>query len=98
MNGRVAHRACLILRILFVECRGRRRPPGICRERVTLQAKEVYLRAFQQPRIGRTVWRMAGRAAFYLHGFVFINERPRFVRVTLETNLILRSRSPQLPG
>src|SRR5262249_29077507 len=64
---------------------------------VALQAKQVYLCAFQQSRIGRTVWHVACRAAFDLHGFVFIHERSRFVRMAFETNLILRSRSPQLP-
>ena len=97
MNGRVAHRARLIFLRLVVEG-GNSRRSRIRRERVTLQAKEVYLCALQQPRIGRTVRRVARRAAFYLHDFVFIHERSRFVRVTLETNLILRSRSPQLPG
>ena len=97
MNGRVAHRARLILLRLVVE-RGNSRRPGIRGKRVTFQTKEVYLRALQQSRIGGAVRRMAGRAAFYLHDLVFIHERSRFVRVTLETNLVLRSRSPQLPG
>jgi hypothetical protein len=65
---------------------------------VALQAKEVHLGEVQKPRIGRTVRRVADRAALDLHRFVFIHEGSGFVGVTLEANQILRGRGSQLPG
>lgn len=88
MNGRVAHRASLIFLRLVMERRDRL-GARIRRECVALQAQEVYLRAFEQPRIRSTVRRMAGHASFDLHGFVLVHERSRFVAVALEAARVL---------
>ena len=99
MNRRVAQGAGLILLRLIVEAWSWRRPwPGrIRREGMALQAQQVHLGALQQARIRRAVRRMARGAAFDLHRFVLVDERPGLVRVALEAHQILRARRAQLP-
>lgn len=95
MNGRVTHRAGLILLGLVMErwsCGSRR----IHRERVALQAEQVYVAALQQPRVRRTVGGMAGDAAFSLDGGVFPGKGTGLVRVAVEADLVLCSGGTQL--
>ena len=95
MNGRVTHRAGLILLRLVVES-GRRGRPGIRRESVAFQADQIYLRALQQARIGRAMRQMASRATFDLNGFMLIHKRTRFICVAFEANKVLRPCRSQL--
>src|SRR5579859_1807410 len=95
MNGRVTHRAGLILLRLVVEC-GRRGRPGIRRESVAFQADQIYLGALQQAWVGRAMGQMASRAAFDLDGFVLVHKRTSFVRVAFEANQVLRPCRSQL--
>jgi hypothetical protein len=88
MNGRVAHRASLIFLCLVMERRDRG-SARIRRERVTLQAQQVYMRALEQAGIRRAVGGMAARASFHLDGLMLIHERPRLVAVALETSRVL---------
>ena len=95
MNGRVTHRAGLILLGLVMErwsCGSRR----IHRERVALQAEQVYVAALQEPRIRRTVGGMAGDAAFSLDGGMFPGEGTSLVRMAVEADHVLRGGGTQL--
>src|SRR5690242_866399 len=96
MNRRMARGAGLIFLRQVVESGCRSRACVHC-ERMTLQAEQVHLGAFQKPRIGRAMRSMADGAALYLDRLMFIYERSGFVRVTLEANQILRHRGSQLP-
>ena len=95
MNGRVAHRAGLILLSLVMErwSRGSRR---IHRERVALQAEQVYVAALQQPRIRRTVRGMARNATFSFDWRMFPGEWTGLIRVAVEADLILCGGGTQL--
>ena len=95
MNGYVAHGASLIFLRLIVK-RGNRRRARIDGKRMTLEAHQVHLAAFQQPGIRRTVRRMAGHATLNLYGFVFEYKWPGFVGVTLVTDSVLRGGGSQL--
>jgi len=57
-------------------------------ERVALQAQQIHLTDAQQPRIGRTVRRMAAGATLGLHRYMFVNERTLFVGVTFEADSV----------
>lgn len=95
MNRHVAHGAGLILLRLVVERRFAWRE-GIDRQGVTLKTKHIHLAALQQARIRGPMRRMARDAAFGLHWSVFEDERPGFVGVTAEANLVLSCRGAQL--
>ncbi len=97
VNRGMAQRACRIFLALVME-RGNRRRTRILGERVALQAQQVDLGALQQARIGRTMRRVAGDAAFGLDRLVLERERTRLVGVALEADFILRRRRPQLLG
>ena len=75
----------------------RQEPPTSTVKRVALQGKAgLRCCALQQPRIRRTVRRMAGHATFSLDGRVFPGEGAGLVRVAVEADLVLRSGGTQL--
>ena len=92
MNGRVAHRARLILGGLIVP---RTRGP-LGRERVTLQAEQVHLAHTQITGVGRSVWRMTTAAALGLYWHVFIDKRTGLVRMALGADGIPGGQCPYL--
>src|SRR6476620_6403015 len=73
--------------------RGSRR---IHRERMTLQAEQVYVAALQEPRIRRTVGGVASDAAFSLDGGMFPGKGTGLVRVAVEADLVLCGGGAQL--
>ena len=97
MNLVVTHGAGLILRRLIV-CR-----PGwpggrqLGREGVALQAQHVHHADSQKPRIRGTVRRMATAAAFGLHRYMLVDERPLLIDVALVTNRISAGLRAHLP-
>ena len=93
MNGRVAHRARLILSGLIVA----RTRGSLGRERVTLQTKQVHLAYTQITGVGRSVWRMTTAAALGLYWHVLIDKRTGFVRMALGTDGIPGGQRPYLP-
>ena len=95
MNGRVTHRAGLILLGLVME-RWSGRSRHIHRERVALQTNQVYVAPLQQPRVRRPVRGMASDATFSLDGRMFPGEGAGLVRVAVETDLVLCGGRTQL--
>src|SRR5437660_12168398 len=91
----MAQRAGRVFLALVVKRRNRRRT-RILRQGMAFEAEQVDLGTLQQARIGRAVGRVAGLAAFGLDRFVLKGERSSLFRVTLEADLILRGRGPQL--
>lgn len=83
MNGNVAHGARLIFVGLVVQRQERRQP-------VALNAQIVDVVAGQQPRIVRAMRHMACRAAFCLHRQMVEDERPAFLCMALQADLVLR--------
>ena len=73
-----------------------RRSRRIHRERVALQAEQVYVTALQQPRIRRTVRGMAGDATFSLDGGMFPGKGTSLVRMAVEADHVLRGGGTQL--
>src|SRR5579864_746433 len=65
---------------------------------MAFQAQQVDLRPLEQARIGRTVRRVAGDAAFRLHRFVLESEWACLVSMALEANLVLGGGGTQLLG
>src|ERR1700682_274027 len=97
VNRSMAHGAGLILLGLIMEGRNRgcSHIRGKC---VALKAQQVHLCAFEKPRIGTAVRRMAGNAPFGLHRRMLVYERPRFVAVALKAGGVLRCRDTELPA
>ena len=91
----VTHRAGLILLGLVME-RWSRRSRRIHRERMTLQAEQVYIAALQEPRIRRTVGGMASDATFSLDGGMFPGEGTSLVSMAVEADHVLRRGGTQL--
>ena len=90
MNLVVAHGAGLVLRGLIV-----RRPRWpLSREGMALQAEHVHRHHFEQPRIGRTVRRVATGATFGLDRHVLVDEWPLLVDVALVTDEIATRQGP----
>jgi len=96
MDLRVAQRACLVFLGLVVECR-RCRGASVNRKSMALQAKKICLTHIQQARIGGSVWRVAGNAAFCLDGRVLIDEGTLLFCVAFETNGVLGGSGTKLP-
>lgn len=97
VNRDMTHGASLVLLRLIVK-RGNSRRRGIYRQRVALKAEQVYLTAFQQPRIRRPMRRMTNYASFRFHRSVLEHKWTGLVGVTGEANLILSRRGAELPG
>src|SRR3974377_1197149 len=95
MNGHMTERAGLILLRLVMKRRGCRwtRAGG---KRMTLQAEQIHLCAFEQSRIRGPVRRVAGNTPLHLHDFVFVNERPLLISVALVARLVLSRSGAQL--
>ena len=75
----------------------RRRAGGIReRRRVTRQAHKIHVAHLKKMNVGRSMGRVAGFAAFDLHGLMLKHERSSLVRVTSKTNRILRGRGADL--
>ena len=66
------------------------------RERVALQAEQVHLAHAQVARIGRPVGRVTTATALCLHRYMFINKRPLFVGMALDTNCVPTGHGPHL--
>ena len=101
MNINVADRAVLITRLCQVvsgrclRSQSRAVAGEFGRVRVTLDAQEAHQISRQQFRIGRTVRRVAGLAAFNLDRRVFKHERALFVGVTFDAGRIAVDRIAQ---
>ena len=63
---------------------------------MALQAKHVHVVDFKHARIGRTMRRVAGRAAFHFYRRVLIDIGPLLVGVALEAGGVLCRRHPHL--
>jgi hypothetical protein len=63
---------------------------------MAFQTKQVDIAAAQKPGIGRTMRRVAGYTAFGLDRRMLKSERPGFVRVATETELVLCGCGSQL--
>jgi len=95
MNGCMAHGAGLIFLRLVMKSGGSSWADTHGKS-MAFQTQQVYLRTFQQARIGRPVRCVACRAPFNFDGFVFKRVRSGFVRMAREANQILRPCSAQL--
>ena len=88
MNLDVTRSAITVLRVLVMLRPGRLPRADIVRLAVARQTQLVDRAVSQQPRIRRSVRRMAGHATFSLHRSVLESERALLVRVALETSCI----------
>ena len=95
MNGCVAHGAGLIFLCLVMKSGGSSGADTHGKS-MAFETQQVYLRTFQQARIGRSVRCVACRTPFNFDRFVFKGVRSGFVRVAREANQILRPCSAQL--
>jgi hypothetical protein len=95
VNRDVARRAGLILLRLVMECWDCR-SCGIHRQRMTLETQQIDIAATQQPRIRRSMRRMASDAPFDFHRRVLERERTGLVGMAIEAELILRGGRAEL--
>src|SRR5215472_17254152 len=65
---------------------------------MAFQAKQVHVAAPQQPRIGRSMRRMASNATLGLDRSMLKGKRNGLVCVTIKAKLVLRGCGPQLVG
>ena len=56
---------------------------------MAFRTKHSNVRSRQEEPVRRTMGHMTNRASFRLHGQMFVNKRSPFLRVTLETRLVL---------
>src|SRR5438309_4757034 len=92
MNGGVAHRARLVLSGLVVRWTLR----TLRGEGVALEAEQVHLAYPQETGICGAMRRVTTGAAFGFHRHVFIDERPLFVGMAFEANLVSIGKCPDL--
>ena len=88
MNLHVTGGAIGVLRVLIVLRTSRLARAYVMRQAVARETKLIHGAESKQTRIGGTVRRVAGRAAFRLHRSVFIGKRPLLIHVTLKTRRI----------
>ena len=84
----MANRAGLVLDGLVMERRNFGRAEVVV-YRVALQAERVYVALCQQSRILRTVRGVTRSASLYLDRWMFENERPRCLCMTLHADRVL---------
>ena len=96
VNLDVTRRAVGVLRVLIVLGTSRLNSPDVMCHAVTRQAELVDRAESQEPRIGRTMWRVTCHTTFGFYRGVLISEWPLFVRVTLDTGSIAAGRQARL--
>ena len=95
MDCFMAYRASLILRRLVMKI-WRSRSSAEGGSRMALQAENVQVAGLDQAGIGRTMWGMAGHAAFGLYWLVLENEWSLLIDVAVEADSIPRGRRAEL--
>jgi len=88
VNLDVTRRAVGVLRVLIVLGTSRLNSPDVMCHAVTRQAELVDRAESQEPRIGRTMWRVTCHTTFGFYRGVLISEWPLFVRVTFNASSI----------